>query len=99
MANERDIDHPRLTPQNADEAAGRPATDPTGGVKGGQHDPAEGRAAADADRLGEALQKPAHSGEEDLSFGARSGQEAPEGSPDAAVDRASAGWSGEPPRS
>lgn len=92
--DDRDIDHPRLTPQNADAAAGRPSTDPSGGVKGGQRDPAEGRDEG-GDDVGDALAKAGRGGGGDLSFGARSGRDAPDGSPDDAVDRASAGWSGE----
>lgn len=97
--DDRDIDHPRLTPQNADAASGRPSTDPNGGVKGGQRDPAEGRDESGdgtpSDDVGEALAKAGRGGGDDLSFGARSGRDAPDGSPDDAVDRASAGWSGE----
>lgn len=92
--DDRDIDHPRLTPQNADAAQGRPSTDPGGGVKGGQRDPAEGRDEG-TDGVGEALAKAGRGDGDDLSFGARSGRDAPDGSPDDAVDRASAGWSGE----
>lgn len=88
-----EIARPRLTPQNrADGAAsGEDATDPSGrGAKQGQADPAEGT----EDDLADALRRPQDADADAMRFGAGSEENAPDGSPDAAIRRAAAGWSG-----
>ncbi|WP_043540117.1 hypothetical protein [Salinarimonas rosea] len=97
-----DAARPRLTPQNRADpaAAGEDATDPSGvGAKRGQADEAEGGrspapGASDLDAVGEALERPSREGGE-MHFGARPEEAGREGSADAAVERAAAGWSGE----
>lgn len=44
--------------------------------------------------LAEALKRPATGSDADMGFGGKPEGSTPEGSPDAAVDRAAAGWSG-----
>ncbi|MGP9819855.1 hypothetical protein ACTZWW_07550 [Salinarimonas sp. NSM] len=96
-----DVARPRLTPQNRADpaAAGEDATDPSGvGAKRGQADEAEGRRApapghGDLEALDEALKRPSRE-EGALHFGARPEEAGREGSADAAVERAAAGWSG-----
>ncbi|MGJ3263668.1 MAG: hypothetical protein ACFE0R_10580 [Salinarimonas sp.] len=89
-----DASRPRLTPQNRADpaAAGEDTTAPSGaGAQHGQPDKAEGE--TDASRVAEALKRPSRE-EGAMHFGAKPADAAPEGSADAAVERAAAGWSG-----